>query len=444
MIHVRGRLVGEGPQVSYEGGVVATTKVLDIDSYRYCDFVENLDGIECSRQSKVYFKLPQVTPTNHIISELKCETNLREMFTMYEIGSQIILYVDDPFDLGDDSESEKEGGAEEPEGEGKEEPDMGDDSESEREGGAEEPEDEGEEEPDMGVKVMTLLIHVKGRLVVEEPQVFYEGGEVATSIVLDIDRYHYDDLVKHWVGYNVPNKVKCISSFHKPPQLMTLSVSYNVRQMLGKCLQCMRLVVKSMFYVDVSFDFGDDSESEREGGAEEPEDEGEEEPDDGGKKNPHDGGAEETDGEGEVDSDVSDPDYSGSGSETDKTSGLDDSSDDEMDEDGYQPRNDEDGSQPRNDEGRNEPRQKGLITSFDRLVPNVEHRYCMRHLYDNFQKTCKGKEYKDLMWELLQHIPTRQQLHLLAHKGPPIKVQVTLNWDIKCSFDESTHFCYKM
>ncbi|KAH7862797.1 hypothetical protein Vadar_009727 [Vaccinium darrowii] len=398
LIHVRGRLVGERPQVSYEGGVVATTKVLDIDSYRYCDFVENLDGIECSRQSKVYFKLPQVTPTNHIISELKCETNLREMFTMYEIGSQIILYVDDPFDLGDDSESEKEGGAEEPEGEGKEEPDMGDDSESEREGGAEEPEDEGEEEPDMGVKVMTLLIHVKGRLVVEEPQVFYEGGEVATSIVLDIDRYHYDDLVETLGGLQCSQQSKV---YFKLPQatptndiISELQCETNVREMFTMY----EIGSEINVYVDVSFDFGDDSESEREGGAEEPEDEGEEEPDDGGEEEPHDGGAEETDGEGEVDSDVSDPDYSGSGSETDKTSGLDDSSDDDMDEDGYQPRNDEDGSQPRNDEGRNEPRQKGLITSFDRLLPNVEHRYCMRHLYDNFQKTCKGKEYKDLMW----------------------------------------------
>ncbi|KAH7855230.1 hypothetical protein Vadar_022646 [Vaccinium darrowii] len=167
-------------------------------------------------------------------------------------------------------------------------------------------------------------------------------------------------------------------------------------------------------YVDVPFDFEDDSESEREGVAEELEEEWEEEPDNGGEE-PHDGGAEETDGDGEVDADVSDPDYSGSGSETDKTSGLDDSSDDDMDEDGYQPRNDEVGNQPRNDEGRNEPRQKGLINSFDRLLPNVEHRYCMRHLYDNFQKTYKGKEYKDLMWGAASAYTNQVSFEKMAH-----------------------------
>ncbi|XP_058202890.1 uncharacterized protein LOC131317348 [Rhododendron vialii] len=43
-------------------------------------------------------------------------------------------------------------------------------------------------------------------------------------------------------------------------------------------------------------------------------------------------------------------------------------------------------------------RQKGLIEAFKRLMPNVEHRFCLRHMYANFNKTYKGKEYKDLFW----------------------------------------------
>ncbi|KAI8550495.1 hypothetical protein RHMOL_Rhmol06G0111400 [Rhododendron molle] len=41
----------------------------------------------------------------------------------------------------------------------------------------------------------------------------------------------------------------------------------------------------------------------------------------------------------------------------------------------------------------------GLTESMDLLFPGVEHRYCMRHKYSNFQKVHKGKELKDLMWE---------------------------------------------
>lgn len=43
-------------------------------------------------------------------------------------------------------------------------------------------------------------------------------------------------------------------------------------------------------------------------------------------------------------------------------------------------------------------RQKGLVEAFKRLMPTVEHRFCLRHMYANFNKTYKGKEYKDLFW----------------------------------------------
>ena len=33
------------------------------------------------------------------------------------------------------------------------------------------------------------------------------------------------------------------------------------------------------------------------------------------------------------------------------------------------------------------------------MLPNVEHRYCMRHMYSNFREKFKGKELKDLFWK---------------------------------------------
>ncbi|KAH7866476.1 hypothetical protein Vadar_020923 [Vaccinium darrowii] len=43
-------------------------------------------------------------------------------------------------------------------------------------------------------------------------------------------------------------------------------------------------------------------------------------------------------------------------------------------------------------------RQKGLIEAFKKLMPGVEHRFCLRHMYANFSKTYRGKEFKDLFW----------------------------------------------
>ncbi|KAI8539131.1 hypothetical protein RHMOL_Rhmol09G0157200 [Rhododendron molle] len=44
-------------------------------------------------------------------------------------------------------------------------------------------------------------------------------------------------------------------------------------------------------------------------------------------------------------------------------------------------------------------KRKGLTQTFAELYPNVEHRYCIRHMYSNFSKVYKGKKWKDLMWK---------------------------------------------
>lgn len=43
-------------------------------------------------------------------------------------------------------------------------------------------------------------------------------------------------------------------------------------------------------------------------------------------------------------------------------------------------------------------RQKGLIGAAKELFPEVEHRNCVRHMYQNFRQKHKGKALKDLVW----------------------------------------------
>ncbi|KAL0007838.1 hypothetical protein SO802_009340 [Lithocarpus litseifolius] len=41
---------------------------------------------------------------------------------------------------------------------------------------------------------------------------------------------------------------------------------------------------------------------------------------------------------------------------------------------------------------------KGLTQMFDELMPGVDHRFCVQHLYNNFSKDYKGKLLKGRMW----------------------------------------------
>ncbi|WVZ12439.1 hypothetical protein V8G54_016969 [Vigna mungo] len=42
--------------------------------------------------------------------------------------------------------------------------------------------------------------------------------------------------------------------------------------------------------------------------------------------------------------------------------------------------------------------QKGLLYAFEDLLPKVDQRYCVRHLYSNFRKQYPGKDLKRFMW----------------------------------------------
>ncbi|KAL0431251.1 UNVERIFIED_CONTAM: hypothetical protein Sradi_0751100 [Sesamum radiatum] len=43
-------------------------------------------------------------------------------------------------------------------------------------------------------------------------------------------------------------------------------------------------------------------------------------------------------------------------------------------------------------------RQKGLIEALKELVPESEHRYCIRHMYQNFKLKFKSQELKTFFW----------------------------------------------
>lgn len=42
---------------------------------------------------------------------------------------------------------------------------------------------------------------------------------------------------------------------------------------------------------------------------------------------------------------------------------------------------------------------QGLLPAMDELLPEVEQRFCVRHLYNNFRKKFAGKKLKELMWK---------------------------------------------
>ena len=58
------------------------------------------------------------------------------------------------------------------------------------------------------------------------------------------------------------------------------------------------------------------------------------------------------------------------------------------------------------------------MESFKLLMPGVEHRYCVRHMYANFKDSYKGKELKDLMWSAARAYTVQEfERHMDVIKG---------------------------
>ncbi|KAG8375322.1 hypothetical protein BUALT_Bualt10G0088200 [Buddleja alternifolia] len=59
-------------------------------------------------------------------------------------------------------------------------------------------------------------------------------------------------------------------------------------------------------------------------------------------------------------------------------------------------------------------RQKGLIQAVSSVAPNAEHRFCLRHMYNNFKKSFKGEELKRLFWRASSTYNVNKHLRVMA------------------------------
>ena len=43
---------------------------------------------------------------------------------------------------------------------------------------------------------------------------------------------------------------------------------------------------------------------------------------------------------------------------------------------------------------------QGLINAVEKIWPDAEHRFCVRHLYQNFHQKFKGETLKNMLWAI--------------------------------------------
>lgn len=61
---------------------------------------------------------------------------------------------------------------------------------------------------------------------------------------------------------------------------------------------------------------------------------------------------------------------------------------------------------------------QGLLPAMDELLPGIEKRFCVRHLYSNFRKKHPGKYLKELMWKAAKATyPQEWERHMLEMKA---------------------------
>ena len=51
---------------------------------------------------------------------------------------------------------------------------------------------------------------------------------------------------------------------------------------------------------------------------------------------------------------------------------------------------------------------QGLIPTIEILFPTVEHRYCVKHIYNNFKINRKRLELKDALWKYAEATTIRE------------------------------------
>ncbi|XP_011078638.1 uncharacterized protein LOC105162328 [Sesamum indicum] len=59
-------------------------------------------------------------------------------------------------------------------------------------------------------------------------------------------------------------------------------------------------------------------------------------------------------------------------------------------------------------------RQKGLLEAIAELAPRAEHRFCLRHMYNNFKEKFKGQQLKKMFWKAASTYSVNQHLKTMA------------------------------
>ncbi|KAL0360930.1 UNVERIFIED_CONTAM: hypothetical protein Sradi_3777500 [Sesamum radiatum] len=57
---------------------------------------------------------------------------------------------------------------------------------------------------------------------------------------------------------------------------------------------------------------------------------------------------------------------------------------------------------------------KGLLEAVSSLAPNAEHRFCLRHMYNNFKAKFKGQQLKKLFWKAASTYNVKQHLRIMS------------------------------
>ncbi|KAL2235243.1 UNVERIFIED_CONTAM: hypothetical protein Sindi_1256500, partial [Sesamum indicum] len=59
-------------------------------------------------------------------------------------------------------------------------------------------------------------------------------------------------------------------------------------------------------------------------------------------------------------------------------------------------------------------RQKGLFEAVSSLAPNAEHRFCLKHMYNNFKAKFNGQQLKKVFWKATSTYNVKQHLRIMS------------------------------
>ncbi|XP_020979381.1 uncharacterized protein LOC110271979 [Arachis ipaensis] len=88
--------------------------------------------------------------------------------------------------------------------------------------------------------------------------------------------------------------------------------------------------------------------------------------------------------------------------------------------------------------------QKGLLPAFDEVIPGVDYRFCVRHLYSNFRKKIFGLHLKQLMWRCAKATHWKEwekEMQIIRQINSAAQTYEVVNGLSKFAVDLSAHEC---